>query len=818
MTRISLGRVAAATTLLATFAACEHAGGLGPRFDPAAPPALVRIECTVNVRASTLACAQPSAQTGGAAHLVVGGQGTYVYLEGSNVGFNEVNDVWSADVTVQNLIPQALGTTDGSALDPAGVRVFFETLPTPTSGSGAVTILNATGTATFTASNQPYYQWSEVLAPNQTSGALTWDFGVTPDVAAFTFAVYVAAQVQFPDGWVDVTGAPDTVVADGTPRSLTAVVRSVVGNELPGETVHWTTSDPSIATVTESGAFTPVGGGGVTITATSGPRSGAVSVAVCPDLAVGEVFTSVMPGAAGLCFAGGTSGVAEYTYMPVNLSVAAPLGLSITPSGIVSATGPPNPNLIPGGAPRLSLGGGPAALADAPLRHDEEAHVRRMQRDARELAPLTGRPSARVSRTARPDGPRALITKGPGTMVGDLMTLNVAPGCSGARDNRTGRVVSLGQHIILLADTMNPAGGFSVAQYDSIAMEFDSIAHPVVVDNFGAPTDLDANGRVVAFYTRAVNELSPPGGGVVDGYFTARDLYNAGPEGCPRSNEGEMFYMPVPDPTGEVNGNVRTLTTVRGGTLRTLGHEFQHLVNASRRIYVHGVGPDEEVWLNDGLSHIVEELMFYRIAPGLAPRQNITLAMLTTGTNASARVAAFNRFSNPNFGRLRPFLQRPDTTGVYRSNDVLATRGATWAFLRYAADRRNGNDADFWYSLVNTTLTGRENLEAALGADPRDWVRDWIAAMYADDAVPGIGAAYQTTSWNYRSVYSGLGGFPMLTRLLAEGTPLTLTYSPGGGTAYVRFGVPAGSFGAVTALSGGAPPVSPYALIVVRTK
>ena len=52
----------------------------------------------------------------------------------------------------------------------------------------------------------------------------------------------------------------------------------------------------------------------------------------------------------------------------------------------------------------------------------------------------------------------------------------------------------------------------------------------------------------------------------------------------------------------------------------------------------------------------------------------------------------------------------------------------------------------------------------------------------------------------------------------AINTPLTLSYATGGGTAYARFGVPASAFAHMTALSGGVPPTSPYALIVVRTK
>ena len=223
--------------------------------------------------------------------------------------------------------------------------------------------------------------------------------------------------------------------------------------------------------------------------------------------------------------------------------------------------------------------------------------------------------------------------------------------------------------------------------------------------------------------------------------------------------------------------------------------------------------------MNEGLSHIAEELMFYRTSVGLAPRGNIVVTNLTTGPNASRRVAAFNTYANANFGRLRPWLQRPDTAGAFKTSDVLAVRGATWAFLRYAADRRNGDDAQLWYDLVNTTATGEANLQAELGVVPNEWLRDFTSAMYADDAVTGIGPEQQITSWNFRSLYIALyGSYQLVPRPLTNGVGLTLAYSRSGGTAYTRFGVPTGGFAGITALSGGAPPLSPYSLIVIRTK
>lgn len=794
--------------------ACAEQGDPLATERPTAPQLtpLAQLDCTVSVRDKTLSCGGP-APAGDPRALIVGGQGTFVFLQATNHHVNASDGVYSFDVSVQNLIPQTLGTTDGITPDSAGVRVFFDQEPVATEGTIApITVLNATGRQMFMRSEQLYYQFDEALQVNQTSGTMLWEFAVDPGTTRFNFKVYVAAQVQFPSGWVEMSPGADTLVA-GTVAGLTGSVRDVVGRVLADETITWGSSDVGVASVDAAGTLTALAPGVATITASSGARSGRATVLVCPNLQVGGVYTAAMPLASSLCLPGGASGQAEYTYMPVNLSAASALSLSVTATGIVPVTGPPTPALMPGSGPSLLR-----QVDDRRMHTADDWHFRHLEAQKRELSGLLGRPEARVNRRLRNGGARANITPGV-PVVGDLWSLNTASGCTGTRVDQTGRVVSVGQNVIIVADTLNPPGGFTTAQYDSIAMEFDTLAYPVNVNNFGAPTDLDGNGRVVAFYTRTVNQLSPPSSSsVVSGYVNARDLFSSAPGSCPLSNEGEIFYMLVPDPTGAVNSNVRTVSSVRGGTVGTLAHEFQHLINAARRIYVAQVTEFETVWLDEGLSHVAEELMFYRTAVGLAPRQNINLSDLTTGATASRRVAAFNSYANQNYSRFRTWLQRPDTSGPLRSADVLATRGATWSFLRYAADRRNGDDAQFWYSLVNSRTSGTANLQAVLAATPEEWVRDWVAAMYADDAVVGVTTTYTQPSWNFRSVYGGLGGFPLRTRTLTNGTALTLSYAYGGSTAYMRFAVPANGFAGVTALSAGAAPTSPYALVVVRTK
>jgi hypothetical protein len=804
----------AALCALVALAACSERGPLEPALQPTVKR-IAELSCTADITTRTVACSEP-VSGGGYRPLMVGGQNVYTLLTSTNVA--TVADTFRFDVTVKNLIPQSLGTTDGTTLDPDGVQVFFASGPRASGGTGQVTVANADGVGTFTTSGQPYFQYNQVLAQGQTSNPKTWKLKFDPGVTQIAFKVYINAAVAKPNGWVDVKTLAPYILAGGQ-QTLRGVVRNVVGDSI-GATVTWGTSSASVATVDAAGNVTAVAPGAVQITATSGLATGTASASVCPNLAVGEAYATTMPAAASLCLGGG-AGAQEYTYMPINTSSNATLGLTVTGSGIIAASGPPTPNLVPNTGLRLlrSTESGPQPGSDVDF----------LERDARELSGKLGNSRALVSRGRRGAGQPGLhgiITQNAVPALGDSMDLNTNSACSGTPSIRRGVVKTVSQHLIIVADTANPAGGFTTAQYDSIALEFDTIAWPVDSANFGPPTDIDGNGHVVAFFTRAVNELTPPNNSsYVLGFFASKDIFSTDPvDGCSNSNAGEMFYMLVPDLTGAVNGNVRDMSTARGNTTGTLGHEFQHMINAFRRGYVTGASFFESGYLNEGLSHIAEELMFYR-ASGMVPGSNIGRGSnAVSGIQASSkRVNAYNAYSKQNIGRFAGFLQRPDTTGALKNNaNSLAVRGAIWAFLRYAADRQGGNQQQFWYNMVNDNLQGTANIQHVIGnAPPTEWLRDFTAALYADDNAFTVASQYKTLSWNYRDFYGLLyGSYILQTRALTNNTGLALTYGVGGGTMYARFGTAASTFGNVTALTtgSGAIPTAPFQLIVVRTK
>lgn len=453
------------------------------------------------------------------------------------------------------------------------------------------------------------------------------------------------------------------------------------------------------------------------------------------------------------------------------------------------------------------------------LRKNDAFEADLRERSLIELTPLI--PRARTARQGN-EGRFNLLVAIP--QVGDLMNLNTNSSSACANANvRTGRVVAISNRAIVMSDTANPANGFTTQDYQFFGTMFDTLVYPVDTLNFGVPTDIDNNQHVILFFTRAVNELTPPNQSFyVGGFFFSRDLFpttNGGAvQGCTASNFAEMFYLLVPDPAGIVNQNVRTTDFVRTVTVGTLAHELQHLINASRHLYVNtGSSAFEDTFLDEGLAHEAEELTFYR-ASGLAPAQNITYQVIQSSQKTQV---AFDNFSAANFRRFREFLTNPLTNSPYVNNANITTRGAIWSFLRYAADRRAGEESQLWFQLANPPpgIHGVLNLTRAVTTDLSAWVRDWSVANYADDFIPGAQPVDMHPSWDVRSMVSAVneGMWALYTQQL-DMTNITSVGIGDGSAAYLRFGVAANGIGGGRITARGAPLPLGFALSILRTK
>lgn len=290
-----------------------------PPGGPAGTPVtLQEVACRVQLRQETVSCGRPDG-TGASGDLIVGGQGVYVTLTGSDVAYNSGTGSFTFTTTITSLIEQPIGTTDGTTLDPNGVRIFFFTGPAVSAGTGTVAVV-PDGFAFFTAASQPYYVYNEVLGQGETSAGKTWTFVVPPTVESFVFTVLVAAAVEYPTGYITLNGLlPDESFGSLHPDSaatLSAQVKNVVGNPLGG-TVTFGTSDPLCATVDLGGMVTGKRAGTCSITATSAGRSGSLTFSVTGTTRVWGGALSTDWGADGNWTGGMVPAAVDSVYIPV---------------------------------------------------------------------------------------------------------------------------------------------------------------------------------------------------------------------------------------------------------------------------------------------------------------------------------------------------------------------------------------------------------------------------------------------------------------------------------------------------------------------
>jgi len=643
-----------------------------------------------------------------------------------------------------------------------------------------------------------------------------------------------ASQIQIVSGNGQVQ-----LVGQALPSPLVVKVVNGSGSPLAGATVTFSVASGS-ASVSPTTATTDAGGlakttvtlgsaaGNVQINAsvngtslvvafvvTAGNSSSAKAcVGTTPvAMAVGQVNAGVA--GSGICLSGGTSG-ADFAIIAfhANPDSSAIASVNVTSQNAVALS-------TPDVAPSLNvLATGGAAFSRSRLNPAQAAFDLNLRRKAqRELGPKMA--AARLWMKNRPSFntvPTGALT------LNQVITLN-ANGDQPCTNpiNIGGRVAAIGQTAYIIADTLNPAGGFTDAEYQSFATTFDTLVNPLDIQNFGAPSDIDKNGKILIFFTKEVNKITPRGSnGVVAGFFYERDLFptvgNADLDGCASSNVSEMYYALVPDPNG-IYSDKRTKTDVLDFTLSTLAHEYQHLINAGRRLYVNNAPTFEDTWLNEGLSHIAEELLYFK-ATKTAPRQNLDVnAVIAAGADA------FSEFQGGNIGRFQEFLSRTSSTSVYGGDDELQTRGATWDLLRYLADHKGSSDADTWSQLVNTQLHGQANLQKVFGSNYMTQIRNWATSVFTDDVSGVTDNSFLEPSWNMRSIFprlldeSGrvLGKYPLTVVPLSDAAPANLSIVAGG-EAYVRFTVPAWTSGSIDWASGGLP-VSPLVqFTVVRTR
>lgn len=270
--------------IVTSMAACAD-GPVAPAISPDPAMLTTLFECTADMRTRETSCRVPSAREGAGSPLldiIVGNPYVSVSTSGTMISNGDPanTDTMTVTFTLQNNIPQPMGTTDGMTPHANGTRLFFMSGPTATASNSttplrylSVTADNSLGPASFTSaqgtswSNRRFYQFDGVLAQGQTNSTFV-RFVYDPRVTAFSYRLLVAAPVQYEHGWITVAPGTVPVLAPDSPVTLSAAVYNHLG-EIQADGLAWSSSDPTVATVDASGVVTAVGQGTATITATS---------------------------------------------------------------------------------------------------------------------------------------------------------------------------------------------------------------------------------------------------------------------------------------------------------------------------------------------------------------------------------------------------------------------------------------------------------------------------------------------------------------------------------------------------------------------
>lgn len=296
----------------------------------------------------------------------------------------------------------------------------------------------------------------------------------------------------------------------------------------------------------------------------------------------------------------------------------------------------------------------------------------------------------------------------------------------------------VGDHAAIYLDLDVPAGTMTEANFQSIGSLFDDALYPVATQAFGAESDIDRNGHVLILMTRVVNGLTPKSQcqtSFVSGFFYAIDVDPAY-RTDQRSNAGEVFYSIAPDPGGAISCSHSVDRVLRLVPV-TFTHEFQHMINYNQHVLLRG-GNSEALWLNEGLSHLSEEIAAFYF-DGLGDDLRFSAFSVADVANAYEFLKVPSQF---------PMLFSEEGTGE------LEERGAAWLFLRWLTDQYGSETPR---RLVESDRTGADNVTAAVGEPFSRLVTNWMLANYVSD-LPGFTAPQELrfTSWRFRTTFEGL--------------------------------------------------------------
>ncbi len=316
-----------------------------------------------------------------------------------------------------------------------------------------------------------------------------------------------------------------------------------------------------------------------------------------------------------------------------------------------------------------------------------------------------------------------------------------------------------GDHTLLYVDQNTPTSNLSDTEARDLGITFDEQIYQRNHTYFGVESDINEDGKVAILLTPRVNMLSlyTSGDGIIVGYFMPTDL-------LPRyvhpdaTNAMEVFYSIVPDPGGDFGPNIskeRALDVIR----EVLAHEFQHMIMFNYRVLIYGDGSAatyvEELWMDEGLSHIAEDL---------------------------------NGYERSNIERANLFLIDPGSANlIFKDEDDLDKRGAVFLFLRHLGDRFGDG---IYAKLVQSKSSGVENVENATDENFLELFADWIAACYLSGTGITEDERFNYTSLDLKADFQPLNvidipGWNEFTRFIETMSPEYIAFRVSEGNAAV---------------------------------
>ena len=444
----------------------------------------------------------------------------------------------------------------------------------------------------------------------------------------------------------------------------------------------------------------------------------------------------------------------------------------------LSATAPTLGTETPG----VSTSVPPFAVSTSPLDRRFDLALReaeaRLVTDARASGQLVAQPAL--------VGAQASVAP---PALGSQRTFQVLSKFDGSAFKRiTARVRYAGNHIVLYVDVDQPPGTFTDAELRTFGDLFDRTLYDLDVRAFGSESDIDGNGRVIFVLTPVVNALTSATDCAASGFITG---FQYGLDLLPtqaNSNRGEIFYALVPD-VGGTRSCEHSKADVERVVPATFVHEFQHMISFGQHVLARGAS-SEALWLNEGLSHIAEELAGKTYETKFPP---------PTGRTDPAQLFpdSAQGYLTPNMRNAQQFLGKPGATAVtaITGGGTLPERGASWLFLRWLGDQKGES---IYGKLVQTSRTGVANVEDKANETFPSLFGDFTTAMFTD-SVPGvprsqIPSRLRLTSRNLRQIFKRFADldqsgrtppFPFTPAPIAAGDNVTGAFAQGSMVYYV---------------------------------